>query len=148
MAEKLDLQALKIRFDFHLKQLENLNPESFAAMTAFLLDLGEKIEVLISKPDRTLEEQQLIEVLIQEIQQFIGKLSEAQVLMRKRDWKDTQEIYERLQKEAAAGDVNAQKELNEFEPVYFSLRERMESDAEIDFPSTSSLKFLHSLNKL
>ena len=144
----LNISALKTQFAFYLEQLEDLNPVSFHAMSEFLIDLGEKIQALVEKTDRTEEEQQQIELLIPEIQKFIGHLAEAQLGIRKREWADTKLYYERLQKEASEGDEDAKKALEEFKPVYFQMLEQMNSDADIDFPSSSSLKFLTANFKL
>ena len=144
----LDLEALKAQFSFHLESLQNLDPESFSAMTTFLLELGDKIELLASKPHKTKEEKLHVEQLVKEIRKFIGQLSEAQLLFRKKEWKDTQAQYEKLKEEAEKGDSEAIKAFQEFEPAYLLMREQLNEDGAIDFPSSSSLKFLTSNFKL
>lgn len=144
----LDLEALKAQFSFHLESLQNLDPENFTAMTNFLLELGDKIQVLATKPDKTSEERLHVEELMKEINKFIGQLSEAQLLFRKKEWSNTQAQYEALKERANAGDTDAIRALDEFEPCYLQMREQMNEDAAIDFPSTSSLKFLTSHFKL
>ena len=144
----LNLDALKAQFSFHLESLQSLDPENFAAMTTFLLELGDKIQVLATKPDKTDEERLHVEQLIKEINKFIGQLVEAQLLFRKKEWNNTQAQYEKLKKDAEDGDADAIKALEEFEPVYLQMREQMNEDSAIDFPSSNSLKFLTSHFKL
>lgn len=144
----LDLEALKAQFSFHLESLQNLDPESFSAMTAFLLELGDKIEALACKPNKTDEEKLHVEQLMKEISKFIGQLSEAQLLFRKKEWRNTQAQYDKLKEEAEKGDNEAVKAFKEFEPVYLLMREQMNEDGALDFPSSSSLKYLTSHFKL
>ena len=144
----LDLEALKAQFSYHLESLQNLDPENFTAMTNFLLDLGQKIQLLVSKPNKSQAEILHAEELVKEINKFIGQLSESQLLFRKKEWRGIQEQYEHLKAKADTGDAEAIRALKEFEPCYLHMREQMNEDSAIDFPSTSSLKFLTSHFKL
>lgn len=144
----INLDALKAQFAFHLESLQNLDPDNFSAMTTFLVELGDKIQQLAGKPNKTDDEIVYIERLMAEINKFIGELSEAQMLFRKKEWSNTQAQYEKLKLEAEEGDKDAEAALKEYEPVYHQMREQMNEDGPIDFPSSSSLKFLASHLKL
>jgi hypothetical protein len=144
----IDLAALKAQFAFHLESLQNLDPDNFSAMTTFLVQLGDKIKLLASKHDKSPDEIIHVEQVMKEINKFIGQLSEAQILFRKKEWNNTQAQYEKLKMEAEEGDKDAEAALKEYEPVYHQMREQMNEDGPIDFPSSSSLKFLASHFKL
>jgi len=144
----IDIAALKGQFAFHLESLQNRDPDNFSVMTTVLVGLGEKIQLLANKPDKSKDELVHIEQLMAEINKFIGHLSEAQLLFRKKEWSNTRAQYEKLKIEAENGDQDAVVALKEFEPVYYQMLEQMDEDSPIDFPSSSSLKFLVSHFKL
>ena len=142
-----DLSAIKTKFAFHVASLSDLTPEGLTSMTAFILELGDRIKELAEKPDKTDEEYAYIDQLRAEVQKFIGELQEAQIIMRKREWKDTEDYYEQLKAEAATGDENAKQVLKDFEPVYLEMQERMKEDADTESPSAQAASLLASLVK-
>lgn len=130
MEKELNLIDLKRQFALHFESLKNLTPQGLAEMTSFIINLGDLINMLTAKPGKTDEEIDHLSVLSKEIRKFIRQLSDAQIIMRKTEWKNTETYYQKLKAEAADGDEAAMQVFKDFEPVYLEMQERMKSDAE------------------
>src|SRR5690606_13583489 len=138
MKTELNLNALKQQFALHLEALKNLTPQGLAEITGFIISLGDLINNLAAKPYKTDEDIERMELLAGEVRSFIGKLSEALVIMRKTEWKNTEAYYEELKEAAATGDPVSIQVFRDFEPVYFEMQERMKSQSDSSpFPVSS-----------
>lgn len=130
MEKELNLIDLKRQFALHLESLKNLTPQGLAEMTSFIIGLGDQINLLAAKPGKTDEEFEQVKTLSDEIRRFIEKLSNAQIIMRRTEWNNTEAYYEKLKAEAAEGDEAAMQVFKDFEPVYLEMQERMKSNDE------------------
>lgn len=126
----LEIQAseLKEKYLFYLESLKNLTPQKLTEMTAFIIELGDKIKALTDKQNKTDEDYDQIEQMSTELQDFIQQLATAQITLRKKEWEDTEAYYQKLKTDAAKGDEIAIEVLKDFEPIYFEMQERIKNE--------------------